>query len=177
MSFRFGESQDWVGWFRLRYTSTLFYPSGSHARGLLSTAEEFFYSKFFVQLPQLGRKATKVMQANYILAGYLNNATDPVRPVVALHVSDSMSPKDLNGMLSDMHSKGTAYSCAVKAVDLRLLLGEEELATLVGQMEGARSLGDEALQRFMRFADGLLTAGAMMALQTPDIETILPQSR
>lgn len=41
MSFRFGESQDWVGWFRLRYTSTLFHPLGSHARGLLSTAEEF----------------------------------------------------------------------------------------------------------------------------------------
>ncbi len=47
MSFRFGESQDWVGWFRLRYTSTLFHPLGSHARGLLSTAEEFlFYSSF-----------------------------------------------------------------------------------------------------------------------------------
>lgn len=119
----------------------------------------------------------KVMQVNYILAGYLNNAADPAKPVVALHVSDNMSPKDLKGMLSDMHSKGTAYSCAVKTVDLRLLLGEEEFATLVGQMEGARSLGDEALQRFMRFVDGLFTAGAMMALQTPDIETILLQSR
>lgn len=45
MSFRLGESQDWVGWFTLRYTSTLFFPLGSHARGLLSTAEEFFLNK------------------------------------------------------------------------------------------------------------------------------------
>jgi hypothetical protein len=55
MSFRFGESQDWVGWFRLRYTSTLFHPLGSHARGLLSTAEEFFIGSKIPVYRQVGK--------------------------------------------------------------------------------------------------------------------------
>lgn len=52
------------------------------------------------------------MGKNYVVAGYLNQATQPAKPMVELQEGDA-SPGDVREMLAGMHSKGTTYSCAV----------------------------------------------------------------
>lgn len=195
-------SQDWVGWFRLRYTSTLFHPLGSHARGLLSTAEEFFVRskipvyrqvgkskeqksirfgissfncRYGPMLPGSGAMEIK-MQRERVVVGWINYAGSP-GPEVTLTDLGGLSLSELQNHWSDINSKGTTRSSAVKAERLEELLGEEERGTLMAllklelSMAGADGGGTCAISDLI---DALLTAGAKMALRTPGIETLLP---
>lgn len=82
-----------------------------------------------------------------------------------------MSPDDLQVQLSDMHSKGTSLSCAVVAAAAATFLDQDCLETLevmLGHQAWAKT------DRFTRLVNALLTAGAQMAIRTPDVDTLLP---
>ncbi len=114
------------------------------------------------------------MQANYILAGFLNNATEPAKPVIQLCVAPGYTPDMIKQDRIRGHSKGTTYSCAVHAADLRDFLEQDSFEVLVAQLAAAKSLGWEAEEYFRRFVTGLLTAGALMAQSIPDFNTLVP---
>lgn len=118
----------------------------------------------------------RVMQVNYIVAGFLNNATEPAKPVVELHVANDWSPEDLRNSLSDMHSKGTTLSCAVHTARLSEFLSEEQLATLGTLLVlETRMIGEAQIPpQISDLIDGLLAAGARMAQSIPDFNTLVP---
>ena len=73
--------------------------------------------------------------------------------------------------LSDQHSKGTSYSCAVVAKDLTDFLDSDDLGALRALFQ-LEAIG--ASDRLSRFVDALLTAGARMVVEIPDFNTLVP---
>lgn len=116
------------------------------------------------------------MMARYAVAGFLHNGELSMPVADFIQLRDGWSLSDTQRSLSDMHSKGTAFSSAVRVVGLDEFLSDEEITTIERLLALERQLVGEETGRppISRLLDALLTAGAKMALQIPDIETLFP---